>query len=477
MLEKYKPHNVFKYFEEISKIPHGSGNVDLIVDYLVKFAKEHNLYYHVDDAKNVIIKKSGKIDDTFILQGHTDMVCVKTNDYDIDMKKEPIDIYVDGDYVKAKNTSLGADDGIAVSYMLSILEEDSVDLPNIEAVFTSDEEIGLIGASKLDTSILNGNKLINIDSEVEGVFTVSCAGGTHIEFSYSLNKSKNSDNSICYEISINNLLGGHSGMEINKNRGNANTLLIRLLYLLSKKIKFRLIKIGGGDFDNVITKSSIGSIVIEKNDEPKFLEFIDEYKKIYKNEFLISDKDINIDIKKVGIEDSFTYEDTNRFLNALYTVPQGMLETSQVFNNIPELSLNLGVIKTENTNIKIVFLVRANIDTKRENLVEIIKCILENSGAKVVNESSYNAWQYKKDSFLRERFIEEYKKMFNKEPIIEGTHGGLECGLFMDKIKDLDAISIGPNMFDVHSVNEKVEIKSVERVYNLLLNVLGGCYK
>lgn len=475
MLENLEPKNVFKYFSEISKIPRGSGNTKGIVDYLINFAKAHNLFYHVDEANNVIIKKAGKINNTIILQGHTDMVAVQTEDSNIDMKKDALDVYIDGEYIKAKNTSLGADDGIAVSFMLSILSEDSLVLPNIEAVFTSDEEIGLIGASKLDTSLLSGNKLINIDSEKEGVFTVSCAGGTHIEFSCKLDKEKNDVKSLCYEISINNLLGGHSGMEINKNRGNANVLIIRLLYSLMKKIKFKLVNVNGGSFDNVITKNSASRIVLDKNDEKEFLEFIDEYKKIYKNEFLISDKDINIDIKKVDLEDSFTYAETKNILETIYIIPNGMLETSQVFDNIPELSLNLGIIETKNNNIKLVFLIRSNVDSKRENLVEIVKSILLKNKFDVINESSYNAWQYKKDSYLREKFIEEYRKMYNSEPIIEGTHGGLECGLFMDKIKNLECISIGPNMYDVHSVNEKVEIKSVERVYKLLLNVLGEC--
>lgn len=467
-----EPKKVFEYFEEISMIPHGSGNLTKIVSYLVAFAKKRNLEYYVDDVNNVIIKKKGNGEkDTIILQGHSDMVCVKTEDSKKDLSKDHIDIFVDGEWIKADKTSLGGDDGIAVAMILAILDEDNKDYPNIEALITSDEEIGMNGAIGLDGSKLNGRKLINMDSEVEGVFTVSCAGGTHIE---SIVKGKKENvNGIGYKLRLHNLLGGHSGISIHKNHANANIEMARCINdILKKGFDVRLVDINGGMFDNVICDDTVCNIILIDKEADGFVKYVKELNEILKNEYANTDINITLDVEKNNNTNAFMKEDTKNIISLIFSLPNGLIEMSQDFKDLPQTSLNMGVLKTENDTIKIIQLVRSSIDSRKKYINNKIINIVSLHGGKSEIKGSYPAWQYNKNSILQSKLIDIYKKMYNKDPKVEATHGGLECGLFMDKIKGLDAISIGTTVKDVHSVNEKLEIKSVERVYNYIREVL-----
>lgn len=475
MLENIEPIKVFKYFEEISMIPHGSGNLSMIISYLVDFAKKRNLEYLVDDANNVIIKKKGNDKkDTIILQGHSDMVCVKSEDSIKDLTKDHIDIFVDGEWLKADKTSLGGDDGIAVAMILAILDDDNKDYPNIEALITADEETGLYGAMGLDGSKLSGKKLINIDSEEEGVFTVSCAGGVHLESN--VKGKKENVEGTSYELRIHNLLGGHSGVDIHKNHANANIEMARCIYdMINNGFDIRLIDINGGNFDNVICQDSVCNIILINKNDNDFLNYIKKLDNILKNEYISSDSKITLDVKNFdrdGKNNAFIKEDTKKIINLIYSLPNGLIEMSQDFENLPQTSLNLGVLKTVDDTIMFEQLIRSSIDSRKEYVKNIVKNIVNIYGGECKVKGAYPAWQYNINSALREKLVVVYKKMYGEEPKVEATHGGLECGLFMDKIKGLDAISIGPTLKDVHSINEKLEIKSVEKVYNFLKEVL-----
>lgn len=522
-IENLEPKKVFKYFADICKIPHGSGNLDGIVDYLVNFAKERNLEYVTDDAKNVIIYSRGRHSEPVenrrgeahelvenrrgehcepvILQAHTDMVCVKDSNSTKDLSKDPLDIYVDGNYLKAKGTSLGADDGIGVAIILSILDDADDKFPPIEALFTSDEENGMNGALAIDGSLFKGKKLINLDSETEGELTVSCAGGTQYLSEIQITREK----SICcrgeacepdykkYTIKISGLLGGHSGMEIHKGRANAIIELANVLKSMEdENIDFYLASIDAGKFDNVICPEAECYVLINSHDEDKFKNLISKLDADLKYEYQLTDKNITLETKPVedNVLSSPTGDDilsspvgastaspmdknsTHKLIDLLITIPQGLIEISQEFINIPWTSLNLGVIKTESDKIVLSGLIRSNNDFKRIKLVRKFETIIKNASGKFFDKGHYPAWEYNKNSKLKEDILKAYKNAYGKDMEVVATHGGLESGLFIEKIKELEVVSIGPTMEGVHSVDEKLHIDTVGKLYSFLIEYL-----
>ena len=495
-IKNLKPEKVFKFFSEICQIPHGSGNLKGVINYLVKFATERNLNYFVDDANNVIIKKDSEIGEPIILQAHMDMVCVKESTMNIDMAHDPLNIYVDGNYLKAKGTSLGADDGIGVAMILAILDDNDNSYPPIETLFTSDEETGMNGAIGIDGSLFKGKKLINIDSEDEGVLTVSCCGGSHIESEFNIKKldvnNKNNDNISTgykiFDVKISGLLGGHSGMEIHKGRANA---IVEMTYVLKRlndeKVDYYLISINGGQFENVICQEVVASIYVNNENVEKMNLILSEINKELKEEYFLTDKNISLTaLQKNELTNNFNEEkeviDNNlklidkdytfNLIEAIISLPTGLIEISQEFNNLPWTSLNHGVIKTESEKIKIITFARSNDDIKKKKLVEKFKIIINKFEGRVIVDGEYPAWQYNKKSNLIAEMKSIYKDLYGKEMKVLATHGGLECGLFIEKIKGLDAVSIGPTIENVHSVDEKLHIDTVSDVYNLLKKVL-----
>ncbi|MBR0038993.1 MAG: beta-Ala-His dipeptidase [Lachnospiraceae bacterium] len=526
-IEKLEPKKVFKYFADICKIPHGSGNLDGIVDYLVNFAKERNLEYVTDDAKNVIIYSSGRhfepvenrrgeAFEPVILQAHTDMVCVKDSNSTKDLSKDPLDIYVDGNYLKAKGTSLGADDGIGVAIILSILDDADDKFPPIEALFTSDEENGMNGALAIDGNLFKGKKLINLDSETEGELTVSCAGGTQYLSEIPITREE----SICcrgehcepdykkYTLKISGLLGGHSGMEIHKGRANAIIEVANVLKSMEEEnIDFYLVSIDAGKFDNVICPEAGCYVIVNSNDENKFKNLISKLDSNLKYEYQLTDKNITLgrtkcpplhhicennsvgddilspsvgdDILSSRVGASFTSplnkNSTHKIIDILITIPQGLIEISQEFINIPWTSLNLGVIKTESDKIVLSGLIRSNNDFKRIKLVRRFETIIKNAGGKFFDKGHYPAWEYNKNSKLKEDILKVYKNSYGRDMEVVATHGGLESGLFIEKIKGLEVVSIGPTMEGVHSIDEKLQIDTVGKLYSFLIEYLKDC--
>ena len=473
-LRNIQPERVFYYFEQICDIPHGSDNTDGVTRYCRNFAINHKLDYYKDDAGNVIIYKPASVGyenaEPVILQGHIDMVCQKDDGVDIDFFEQGIEPYIDGDYVKAKGTTLGADNGIAVAMILAILESDNIPHPPIEAVFTSDEEIGLIGAGKLDMGILKAKKMINLDSEEDDTVTVSCAGGCH--FLAKTPVEYHEKNGTKITVTLKGLKGGHSGVEINNNRVNADTLAGRFLNHLKKAINFDIININGGDKDNAIPNKCVIELCVEDSD--LFIKNAKEYLNIIKSE--IADRESGFDFAfDKGEKSSYKVlndDIKNKLIFTLTCVPNGVLEMSAEINGLVQTSLNLGVLKIENNILSLHFGLRSNKKSGLSFLIEKLQSFFDSVNWETDTNGHYPPWEYKEDSQLREIYKEIYNDYFGKEPKVEAIHAGLECGVFADAIDGIDCISIGPALFDVHTVNEKLSISSTENVFNILLKIL-----
>ena len=469
-----RPERVFYYFKQISDVPRGSGNCGGMAHFCKNFAANHNLKYIKDDADNVVIFKDGtpgyENSEPVILQGHTDMVCQKTEDASTDFINRGIELFVDGDFLKAKETTLGADNGIAVAMILAILESDNIPHPPIEAVFTSDEEIGLIGAGKLDKSILSAKKMINLDSEEDDTVTVSCAGGCHFLAKTHLKFQEKTGAKIT--VTLKGLKGGHSGVEINNNRVNADTLAGRFLNHIKRSCDFDIININGGDKDNAIPNKSVIELCV--CDVESFIKNAEEYLNIIKTE--ISDREsgftFTFDMGENASYKVLSDEIKNKLIFALTCVPNGVLEMSAEINGLVQTSLNLGILKIENDVLSLHFGLRSNKKSGLICLQEKLVAFFDSVNWESATNGHYPPWEYKEDSQLREIYKEVYNDYFGKEPKVEAIHAGLECGVFADAIDGIDCISIGPALFDVHTVNEKLSISSTENVFNIILKIL-----
>ena len=472
-LENLQPASVFKFFEEICSIPHGSGNVDMISDYLVKFASDRNLDVTQDAEKNVIIKAPGskgyEDKEPVILQGHMDMVAVKEPDADIDMTRDGLKVTTDGEYVWAEGTSLGGDDGIAVAYCLALL--DSVDIPHppLEVVITTNEETGMYGAAAIDLSGLKSRKLINIDNEEEGVFIVSCAGGARVYSELELPREKVSG--LKCRILVSGLLGGHSGEMIKCGRGNANIIAARTLLDVFSETGINLISIEGGVADNAIPSMASAEFIIDADKEDDVKTGVRTTLEHLKAE--LEGKDDNVDISfetegEVSDEEAFTLDDSVRLLKLICVYPDGVQAMSAQVEGLVETSLNLGILKTDGNKVTIEQSVRSSVESSKAFLIDKLTCIGEAFGAKVSVSGRYPGWKYNSKSELREHMVSVYRKLYGKDPKVMAIHAGLECGLLSEKIEGLDCISIGPDMDDIHSTSERLSVKSAANVWDFL---------
>ena len=465
---------VFHYFKEICAIPHGSGDMYKIADYCMNFADKNSLKAVRDNANNVIIYKSAskgyEDSEPIILQGHLDMVCQKTNDSNIDFLTDGIDVLTDGDFIKANGTTLGADNGIAVAMVLTILQDNTIPHPPIEAVFTTDEEIGMIGAMALDFSLLSAKKMINLDAEEDESVTVSCAGGS--DFNAVLPIKKETVNATKVTLTLSGLKGGHSGVEINKGRVNADVLMGRLLNHLKSVADFRIIGINGGNKGNAIPNTC--SVELACTNPEEFKKTAKDYISVVKQE---------INARESGFEAKITVEGKNelnvlssdtekQLIFVLTAVPNGIIEMSAEIEGLVETSLNLGILKTEKDVICFNLALRSNKQSALKALEEKLRVFFSLTDCNITTGGHYPPWEFKNNSVLRELYVETYKKILDKEPTVEAIHAGLECGVFASNINDLDCIAIGPNLFDVHTVNEKMSISSAKRIFTLLLKIL-----
>ena len=474
VLSALEPKEVFHYFEEICSIPHPSYKEEKISNYLVDFAKKKGLEYYQDDLKNVIIIKEatkGYEDvEPIILQGHMDMVCEKEPDCDIDFEKDGLSLQVDGDFVSAKGTTLGGDDGIALAYALTIMDSDSIPHPRIEFICTVSEEVGMEGATGIDLSMLKGKRLLNIDSEEEGIFLVGCAGGCGAECSLPLNWEKAEGEIL--EIRIEGLIGGHSGVEIHKGRGNSNILMGRILLETFSDTPFRVAELEGGKKDNAIPRETKAKVLVQ--DVEGFKQSVEKAAKAIKEEYAVTDPEFKVTVTSLeeSVEKVLDEETSKKVIVLLNTLPNGIQTMSANISGLVETSLNMGVLKLEKDQLILRFSLRSSVKTAKEYLRKKIECILKQFGGTVQFRGDYPAWEYKKDSKLREDMVKLYETMYGKTPEIQAIHAGLECGILAGKIEGLDCVSLGPDIFSIHTTEEKLSISSTKRVWEYLLEVL-----
>lgn len=468
-----KPERVFAYFEKLCSIPHGSRNTKRISDYLVSFAKDYGLRYIQDEANNVIIFKAASAGyedhQPVILQGHMDMVCQKNEGVSIDMDCESIDITHDGQYVFAKGTTLGADDGIAVAICLAILEDDTVAHPPLEVIITSDEEIGLIGANAIDLSMLKGRRMLNLDTPYDNVFNVGCGGGARVAMELPVSREPYAGTQV--RLTLEGLHGGHSGSQIGKNYANANKAMAALLEALSETVELRLVSLSGGTAGNVIPNACQAVIALEKVDE-------DEITKTC-NAFIARLKESNEEPNAVlmpvllshGTEDALTAEATVRVIDFLNALPDGVQQWSPDFEKLPLTSLNLGVAELKE-KLSILTAVRSGANRNRQQLQDTLKKLAEEYGCSHCESGIYSAWEYRKESPLRDTLVHLYEQRNGASPIVRVVHAGLECGVLSEKLPGLDCVSMGPNALEIHTTRERLDIASTQRTWGFLLDIL-----
>ena len=479
-LSNINPKLVFNYFSEISQIPRGSKNERAISDYLVATAKGLGLEVIQDEVLNVIIKKPATPGyenvPGVILQGHMDMVCEKNKDTDHDFEKDPIQLRVDGDYLYANNTTLGADNGIAVAMGLAILASDDLRHPALEVVFTSDEEEGMTGAMNLNGELFNGKYIINIDAEEEGVILVSCAGGVTALASIPKEVVAADITKTAYCIDIKGLLGGHSGMEIHQQRANANVLMGRLLYALSttEGLNYDLAYIQGGAKNNAIPRESECVVLIDETQQTLLVNTVLSALNIFKNEFKTSDPGIVITCTKCteAIEAVFSSECKDKVVELLNVMPNGIQTMSMDIEGLVESSTNMGVVCTTDEAITLEFATRSSVKSLKDNLNSKMTLLCNNIGAKLELLDDYPEWEYAKDSQLEKICVDVYANLTGKKPVVTAIHAGLECGLLLNAIKGAQAVSIGPNLYDVHTPNEHLSISSTQNTWDYLVSIL-----
>lgn len=482
-IEKLYPEKVFHYFSEISKIPRASKKEKEISDWLVKFAKERKLKVIQDEHYNVIIKKKateGYEDfSPLILQGHMDMVWEKNKDTEFDFSTQGIELVIDGDFLKANGTTLGADNGIAVAYALAILDSDDIKHPALEVVITTDEEDGMSGVVNLDFDEFDGKTLINLDTEEYGEVYVSSAGGTRTEIKFIFETKKIGNGYTPISIEVKGLSGGHSGAEIHKNLGNSIKILSEVLYHLSKRYEMSLIHIDGGGKVNAIPREAVAEIAVKLDGDS-----IDELKKLaelaFENilkDFKVSDKSPILAIEKIEEKNlGISLGDTLNIINFLHEVPNGVLEMSKHIEGLVETSINIGFISTEivdgNVKIRIKSLARSMANNPLNKLVEEVTDLTRKHDANIKIAASNPSWEYKEDSKIRELIAKSFKEITGNEPVIKAIHAGLECGVFTQNIKGADVVSIGPNIYGAHTPEERMDIKSVGETWEWLLKIL-----
>ena len=476
VLESLEPKEVFHFFEEISKIPRPSYKEGQISDYLVNFAKERNLEVYQDEIKNVVIIKEATRGyenvEPIIIQGHMDMVCEKEPGYEIDFEKEGLTLQVNGDYLSAKGTTLGGDDGIAVAYALAILDSHTIAHPRLEVIITVCEEVGMDGATALELPMITGKRMLNLDSEQEGGMLVSCAGGCTTVCK--LPVSFTSEHGQIVTVRIGGLLGGHSGDEIDKQRGNSNQLMGRFFMRLQEKTEFRIAELGGGAKDNAIPRETHAKLIIREEKTEVFLQEIEQYQAILTKEYQSSDPGAKIEgeVLKENEVDAMSFEDTKKTIFLLVHLPGGIQRMSMDIEGLVETSLNMGILCIKDSAVCMTYSVRSSVQSQKEFLVAKLKSMTEFVGGSISVHGEYPAWEYKKNSPFREQAIAIYEKMYGQKPTVEAIHAGLECGILAGKIKELDCISIGPNMDDIHTTEERLSISSAKRVWEYVLEIL-----
>lgn len=496
VLEGLQPEKVFYYFEQISRIPHGSGNVDQISDYLLQFARERSLLCIQDEMKNIIIVKEAapgyEQEEPFILQGHMDMVAVKEPGCEADMTKDPLRLKVENGRICAEGTSLGGDDGIAVAYCLALLDSEDIGHPRLEIVLTVNEETGMHGAMDIDLSMLQGKRMINLDQEEEGIFITSCAGGARVDVTIPvcrISGTKDMEENRQMEVKITGLSGGHSGTEIYKNGGNANVLLGQLVGEVIRQTGAGVMAMEGGVADNAIPREASARLLVPEENIAQVQALVEKQEHSYKEQFAKSDPALRITCHLVQMpqdagegddkEESIppyaccTGDSIRNALSCLAALPNGVTGMSRHVPGLVETSLNLGIMKLTEDALTLSYAVRSSVNQEKESLCGRMLDSAGGHGAVMTVRNAYPGWAYRVDSPLRDKMCAIYEQMYGRAPKLEAIHAGLECGILADKIEGLDCISIGPDLHDVHTAQESMDIASVRRVWEYLVAVLS----
>ena len=462
---------VWEHFEAISEIPRESGNEEGVRKYLLSWAEKHGIEAKTDKIGNVIMFKDGAEGrEPVCLQGHMDMVCVKREGSSHDFTKDPIEIVLDGNMIRAKDTSLGADNGVAVAFALALLEENDPSFPPLEALFTVSEETKLLGANNLDASMIRSRKLINIDSEEEGIIYIGCAGGLQINAKKKAKLRDVSDDTIHLKLSVSGLLGGHSGGEIHKERANAIKLLARIMHRFPV---YSLTDIQGGTRSNVIPSQAYASFVIDSEDEETIRSLVTNAAAEIKDEYRIQDPGIEITLETLApVSQAIKFKTSVAFIEALYLAPCGVQAMSQAVPGVVESSNNIAIVKYEDGELKVLSSTRSLVESARNETALRVGAAFEIMGLKVFYDDGYPSWAPNPDSQLTKKVAEEYKKFTKKKPVITCIHAGLECGIINSLIPGMDSVSIGPDLFDVHSVNEHIDYQSAVRTMAFLRHLL-----
>ncbi|MBU3130334.1 aminoacyl-histidine dipeptidase [Clostridium tagluense] len=482
MLEKLKGLNsyeAFKYFKEMNEVPRGSGNEKGISDWLVSFAKKHNLNVIQDSALNVIIKKPAtkgyEKAPIIIIQGHMDMVCEKNTEVVHDFEKDPIAFIVEEDFLRAGGTTLGADNGIAVAFGLAVLAATDISHPALELLVTTEEETGMGGAQAIDPKNLDGRILINIDSEEEGKLLVSCAGGVREKIVLPITWEESDKNFINCEVKLIGLNGGHSGMEINKERGNAIKLMGRFLMDLKSTIDFKINNINGGAKNNAIPREADAIILFRENDKGIVIEKIAQWNAILKNELTVTDPEVNLamEIMDNKVKRTFSDDTATKALQILFLIPNGVKNMSMAIEGLVQSSTNIGVLTTSDKEVVFDSAVRSSVRTLKKAICDETIVLAEMTGATIEFQSDYPEWQYNPKSQIRTILEKVYNDINGNKPEIAAIHAGLECGLISEKFGGkIDQISFGPNIYDVHTPKEHLSISSTDRMWSFLVAIL-----
>lgn len=469
---------VFYYFEEICKIPHGSENEMALSNYIAEFAKERGLYCRQDEHYNVLIKKPGSKGyenvAPMIIQGHIDMVCEKNAGTDLDFLTDPIQIYVKDDFIHAEGTTLGADNGIAVAYMLALLDDNTLEHPPLEAIFTVEEEIGMGGARTFETFDVEGKRFLNMDTEEEGVLLSGCAGGCRVRVYLPTQRKDSPEGKEAFQIAIRGLKGGHSGADIHLQRASANRLIGRVLFQLGKEVDYLLASVDGGNMDNAICREAEAIVLIDQNNEGKVRSLLAKIEKDFQVEYKTSETSITITMEalKEKVFKVLTNDTKSKVVSLLMLLPYGVQTMSMEMQGLVESSSNIGILKTTSDHIYFDNAVRSSIESRKALITQKIESVASLCGASVECVNDYPGWRFNPDSPLLKLFAKCYGEMFGKEATISAIHAGLECGLFSEKIPNLDMVSIGPEMYDVHTPDERLSISSTIRVWEFLKEVL-----
>ncbi len=472
-----EPKKIWKYFKEILEIPRPSKKEEKIREYLLNFGKQHHLETLTDEVGNVLIRKPAtpgmENRKTVVLQSHIDMVCEKNSDVEHDFEHDPIEVYIEDGWVKAKGTTLGADDGIGVAAALAILDSDDIPHPPLEALFTVDEETGLTGAFGLKPDFLKGKILLNLDSEDEGQLFIGCAGGQDTLAWLPYDKEPVPEGYTAFKVMVSGLMGGHSGDDINKNRGNANKILNRFLWENLKSLDIKLHVFDGGNLRNAIAREAFAVVLVPEDKKEELLQKAKEFKAMIRAEFHKTEPNLNVEVLSAEVPEYVVDEDsTYELLNAVYACPHGVIAMSQDIEDFVETSTNLASVKFQEEEILITTSQRSSVESRKQDVTNMVVSVFNLAGARTETSDGYPGWTPDPDSEIVDLTSKLYKKLFHQDPEVLAIHAGLECGLIGDKYPGMDMISYGPTIKGAHSPDERLEIESVKKFWDLTLEIL-----